>query len=234
MNFLKNLLQRRGKGEDMSDAWLIVGLGNPGPEYEKTRHNIGQMVLDELAKEVGGSFKKHSKASAVVVEGRLGFGGPKVILMKSLGYMNTSGGPVSAVAKFYGIDPDHIIVVHDELDIPFDTIKLKIGGGEGGHNGLRDITKALGTKDYYRVRTGIGRPPGRMDTADFVLKPFSSTEAKDLPFLISNAAALTPVARSREGRPAGNPAALPRRRLLAHDPCRASTEPGQRMIRVEV
>ena len=152
----------------MSDAWLIVGLGNPGPEYEKTRHNIGQMVLDELAKEVGGSFKKHSK-----------------------GYMNTSGGPVSAVAKFYGIDPDHIIVVHDELDIPFDTIKLKIGGGEGGHNGLRDITKALGTKDYYRVRTGIGRPPGRMDTADFVLKPFSSTEAKDLPFLISNAADAT-------------------------------------------
>lgn len=191
MNFLKNLLQRRGKGEDMSDAWLIVGLGNPGPEYEKTRHNIGQMVLDELAKEVGGSFKKHSKASAVVVEGRLGFGGPKVILMKSLGYMNTSGGPVSAVAKFYGIDPEHIIVVHDELDIPFDTIKLKIGGGEGGHNGLRDITKALGTKDYYRVRTGIGRPPGRMDTADFVLKPFSSTEAKDLPFLISNAADAT-------------------------------------------
>lgn len=191
MNFLKNLLQRRGKGEDMSDAWLIVGLGNPGPEYEKTRHNIGQMVLDELAKEVGGSFKKHSKASAVVVEGRLGFGCPKVILMKSLGYMNTSGGPVSAVAKFYGIDPDHIIVVHDELDIPFDTIKLKIGGGEGGHNGLRDITKALGTKDYYRVRTGIGRPPGRMDTADFVLKPFSSTEAKDLPFLISNAADAT-------------------------------------------
>lgn len=111
--------------------------------------------------------------------------------MKSLGYMNTSGGPVSAVAKFYGIDPDHIIVVHDELDIPFDTIKLKIGGGEGGHNGLRDITKALGTKDYYRVRTGIGRPPGRMDTADFVLKPFSSTEAKDLPFLISNAADAT-------------------------------------------
>ena len=175
----------------MSDTWLIVGLGTPGPNYAKTRHNIGQMVLDELAKEVGGSFKKHSKASAVVLEGRLGFGGPKVVLMKSLGYMNTSGGPVSAIAKFYGIDPDHIIVVHDELDIPFDTIKVKIGGGEGGHNGLRDITKALGTKDYYRVRTGIGRPPGRMDTADFVLKPFSGTEAKDLPFLISNAADAT-------------------------------------------
>ena len=160
----------------MSDAWLIVGLGNPGPQYAKTRHNIGQMVLDKIAHEMGSTFKKHSKASAVVVEGRLGIGGPKVVLMKSLGYMNTSGGPVSAVAKFYGID----------LDIPFDTIKLKIGGGEGGHNGLRDITKALGTKDYYRVRTGIGRPPGRMNTADYVLKPFTAAEAKDLPFLIDN------------------------------------------------
>ena len=188
--FTQECIPREGHTQ-MSDTWLIVGLGNPGPSYAKTRHNIGQMVLDELAKEVGGSFKKHSKASAVVVEGRLGFGGPKVVLMKSLGYMNTSGGPVSAIAKFYGIDPDHVIVVHDELDIPFDTIKLKIGGGEGGHNGLRDITKALGTKDYYRVRTGIGRPPGRMDTADFVLKPFSSTEAKSLPFLISNAADAT-------------------------------------------
>ena len=170
----------------MSDAWLIVGLGNPGPQYAKTRHNIGQMVLDKIAREMGSTFKKHSKASAVVVEGRLGIGGPKVVLMKSLGYMNTSGGPVSAVAKFYGIDPDHIIVVHDELDIPFDTIKLKIGGGEGGHNGLRDITKALGTKDYYRVRAGIGRPPGRMNTADYVLKPFTAAEVKDLPFLIDN------------------------------------------------
>ena len=108
--------------------------------------------------------------------------------MKSLGYMNVSGGPVSAVAKFYGIEPDHVVVVHDELDIPFDTIKLKHGGGEGGYNGLRDITKAFGTKEYYRVRAGIGRPPGRMNTADFVLKPFSTAEAKNLPFLISNAA----------------------------------------------
>ena len=172
----------------MSDAWLIVGLGNPGPQYAATRHNIGQMVLDELAREVGGTFKKHPKASAVVATGRLGMGGPKVVLMKSLGYMNVSGGPVSAVAKFYGIEPDHVVVVHDELDIPFDTIKLKRGGGEGGHNGLRDITKAFGTKEYYRVRAGIGRPPGRMNTADFVLKPFSTAEAKNLPFLISNAA----------------------------------------------
>lgn len=172
----------------MADRWLIVGLGNPGPDYATTRHNIGQMVLDELAQEVGGNFKKHSKARAQVLEGRLGLGGPRVVLAKPLTYMNLSGGPVSALANFYGVAPEEIIVVHDELDIPFDSVKLKIGGGEGGHNGLRDITKALGTKDYYRVRTGIGRPPGRMDTADFVLKPFSSTEKKDLPFLISNAA----------------------------------------------
>lgn len=170
----------------MSDAWLIVGLGNPGPEYEKTRHNIGQMVVDELAREVGGGFKKHGRARAQVLEGRLGIGGPKVVLAKPLTYMNTSGGPVSALAQFYDINPDRIIAVHDELDIPFDTIKLKIGGGEGGHNGLRDITKALGTKDYYRVRAGIGRPPGRMNTADYVLKPFTAAEAKDLPFLIDN------------------------------------------------
>lgn len=172
----------------MSDAWLIVGLGNPGPEYEKTRHNIGQMVVDELAREVGGSFKKHGRARAQVLEGRLGMGGPKVVLAKPLTYMNVSGGPVSALAQFYGIDPDRIVAVHDELDIPFDTVKLKIGGGEGGHNGLRDMSKALGTKDYYRVRAGIGRPPGRMQVSDFVLKPFSSVEAKDLPFLVGSAA----------------------------------------------
>lgn len=182
---------RRRKGENMSDAWLIVGLGNPGPEYAATRHNIGQMVLDELANTVGGNFKKHSKARAQVLEGRLGVGGVKVVLAKPLTYMNVSGGPVSALAQFYGIDPEKIIVVHDELDIPFDSIKLKIGGGEGGHNGLRDISKALGTKNYYRVRTGIGRPPGQMQTADFVLKPFTTAEKKDLPFLISNAADAT-------------------------------------------
>lgn len=172
----------------MADRWLIVGLGNPGPDYAATRHNIGQMVLDQLAQEVGGNFKKHSKARAQVLEGRLGLGGPRVVLAKPLTYMNLSGGPVSALANFYGLAPEEIIVVHDELDIPFDSVKLKIGGGEGGHNGLRDISKALGTKDYYRVRTGIGRPPGRMATADFVLKPFSTAEKKDLPFLISNAA----------------------------------------------
>jgi PTH1 family peptidyl-tRNA hydrolase len=145
------------------------------------------MVLDELASRVGGGFKSH-KSRAQVLEGRLGIGGPRIVLAKPLSYMNVSGGPVSALAQFYGIDPAHVIAVHDEIDIPFDTVRLKIGGGEGGHNGLRDISKALGTKDYLRVRVGVGRPPGRMDTADFVLRDFSAPEKKDLPFLIDAAA----------------------------------------------
>ena len=170
-----------------SDTWLVAGLGNPGPGYAHNRHNVGQMVVDELASRMGGKFKTHSSRSQIL-EGRLGIGGPKLILAKPMTYMNLSGGPVGNLAKFFGIDPSHVIAVHDEIDIPFDTVKLKIGGGEGGHNGLRDITKALGTKDYLRVRVGVGRPPGRMDTADFVLKDFSKDEKKDLPFLVDSAA----------------------------------------------
>jgi peptidyl-tRNA hydrolase, PTH1 family len=171
----------------MTDTWLIVGLGNPGAEYAHNRHNVGQMVLDELAARVGGGFKSH-KSRAQVLEGRLGIGGPRVVLAKPLSYMNVSGGPVSALAKFYDIGPGNVIAVHDEIDIPFNTVKLKIGGGEGGHNGLRDISKALATKDYLRVRVGVGRPPGRMDTADFVLRDFATAEKKELPFLIDTAA----------------------------------------------
>ncbi|MGO4121541.1 aminoacyl-tRNA hydrolase [Arthrobacter sp. YAF16] len=171
----------------MTDSWLIVGLGNPGAEYAHNRHNVGQMVLDELAHRVGGGFKSH-KSRAQVLEGRLGIGGPRVVLAKPLSYMNVSGGPVSALAKFYDIEPARVIAVHDEIDIPFNTVKLKIGGGEGGHNGLRDISKALATKDYLRVRVGVGRPPGRMDTADFVLRDFAAPEKKELPFLIDAAA----------------------------------------------
>ncbi len=171
----------------MTDTWLIVGLGNPGPEYSRNRHNVGQMVLDELAGRIGGGFKSH-KSRAQVLEGRLGIGGPRVILAKPLCYMNVSGGPVSALSNFYGIEPDHVIAVHDEIDIPFNSVKLKSGGGEGGHNGLRDISKALGTKDYLRVRVGVGRPPGRMDTADYVLRDFASAEQKELPFLLDDAA----------------------------------------------
>ncbi len=171
----------------MTDTWLIVGLGNPGTEYSHNRHNVGQMVLDELASRMGGSFKAH-KSRAQVVEGRLGIGGPRVVLAKPMSYMNVSGGPVSSLAKFFDIDSDHVIAVHDEIDIPFNTVKLKIGGGEGGHKGLRDISKALATKDYLRVRVGVGRPPGRMDTADYVLRDFGPSERKELPFLLDEAA----------------------------------------------
>ncbi|GAA2177743.1 aminoacyl-tRNA hydrolase [Arthrobacter parietis] len=169
------------------NTWLIAGLGNPGPGYSGNRHNVGQMVLDVLGARLGGKFGT-SKARAVVLEGRLGIGGPKLILAKPLTYMNLTGGPVSQLAKFYGIEPDHVVAVHDEIDIPFNTIKLKIGGGEGGHNGLRDMSKALGTKDYLRIRVGVGRPPGRQEAADYVLRDFSSTEKKDLPILLEEAA----------------------------------------------
>ncbi|MCY0904963.1 aminoacyl-tRNA hydrolase [Arthrobacter sp. H14-L1] len=171
----------------MSNTWLVVGLGNPGPDYSRNRHNIGYLVVEELARRMGASFKKH-KVRALVAEGRLGIGGSKLILAKSMTFMNLSGGPAAGLAKFFDLGPDQIIAVHDEIDIPFNTIKLKIGGGEGGHNGLRDMSSALGSKDYYRVRVGVGRPPGRSDAATHVLKDFSSTEVKDLPFLIDAAA----------------------------------------------
>jgi PTH1 family peptidyl-tRNA hydrolase len=173
--------------DDMADTWLIVGLGNPGPRYELTRHNVGQLVVDELAGRRGESFKAH-KANARVVETWLRPGGPKLILAKPNTFMNVSGGAVTGLAKFYGIDPDHVVVVHDELDIPFDTIKLKIGGGHSGHNGVRDVAKALGTPEFPRVRVGIGRPPGRQDAADWVLDPFGATERKNLPILVGDAA----------------------------------------------
>ncbi|WP_026534901.1 aminoacyl-tRNA hydrolase [Arthrobacter sp. H14] len=171
----------------MSDTWLVVGLGNPGPGYSHNRHNVGHMVVDEIAGRLGGKFKTH-KAHAAVLEGRLEIGGPRVVLAKPLTFMNLSGGPTSALVKFYGISPENVIAVHDEIDIPFNTVKLKRGGGEGGHNGLRDISKALGTKDYLRVRVGVGRPPGRMAAADYVLKDFAPSERGDLPLVIQDGA----------------------------------------------
>lgn len=171
----------------MAETWLIVGLGNPGPRYELTRHNVGQLVVDELAGRRGESFKAH-KANARVVETWLRPGAAKLILAKPNTFMNVSGGPVAGLAKFYGIAPDHVVVVHDELDIAFDTIKLKVGGGHGGHNGVRDVAKALDTAEFPRVRVGIGRPMGRQDPADWVLDPFGATERKNLPILIGDAA----------------------------------------------
>ena len=168
-----------------ADLWLVAGLGNPGPSYAGNRHNAGFMVLDALAARVGGKFKAH-RSRADVIEGRLG--GTRVILAKPRGYMNESGGPVKGLRDFYKVPVERLVVVHDELDIPYGAVRLKQGGGDNGHNGLRSITKSLGDKDYLRVRFGVGRPPGRMDPAAFVLKDFSATERKDLELDVDRAA----------------------------------------------
>ena len=171
----------------MSDApWLIVGLGNPGAEYEFTRHNVGAMCVDLLAARVAGKFSRHKRANADVVEARLG--GQRVVLAKSRGFMNESGGPVKALAEFYKISADQIIAIHDELDLPFAAQRFKLGGGDNGHNGLRSMRSSLGTGDFLRARLGIGRPPGRQDPADFVLRNFASAERKELPTLLERAA----------------------------------------------
>lgn len=171
-----------------SKTYLVIGLGNAGPDYSANRHNVGFMVLDLLAARLGEATFKTHKAGAVVAEGRLGFGGPKVILAKTTGYMNTTGKPVSALLKFYGLTVADLIVIHDELDIPSMDVRLKAGGGHAGHNGLRDIIAATGSNEFTRVRVGIGRPPGQMATADYVLRDFSSTERKDLPVTLERAA----------------------------------------------
>lgn len=163
------------------DRWLIAGLGNPGAEYAGNRHNAGFMVLDELAARASGRFKAH-KSRAEVCETSA------AVLAKPLTYMNLSGGPVRALSDFYKIGPERLIVVHDELDVPYGALRAKLGGGDNGHNGLKSITKVLGTRDYLRVRFGIGRPPGRMDAASFVLRDFATMERKDLPFLVDRAA----------------------------------------------
>ena len=165
--------------------WLIVGLGNPGPTYAGNRHNVGLMVVDALASRAGGRFKAH-RSNAEILEGRLA--GGRVVLAKPRTYMNESGGPVAGLKSFFDTPLDQLIVVHDELDIDFGTLRVKDGGGDNGHNGLRSITKSLGTRDYLRVRIGIGRPPGRMDPAAFVLRDFSATERAALGAEIERAA----------------------------------------------
>ncbi|WP_405894311.1 aminoacyl-tRNA hydrolase [Streptomyces sp. NBC_00104] len=175
---------------DPSAPWLIVGLGNPGPEYAANRHNVGFMVADLLAERIGGRFKRAGKAQAQVVEGRIGPPGPgnrRVILAKPMSYMNVSGGPVTALRDFYKVPVANIVAIHDELDIDYGTLRLKLGGGDNGHNGLKSMTKVMGP-DYHRVRFGIGRPPGRMQVADFVLKDFSAAERKELGYFVDRAA----------------------------------------------
>ncbi|MGW5422359.1 aminoacyl-tRNA hydrolase [Streptomyces sp. NPDC003943] len=176
--------------DDANAPWLIVGLGNPGPEYAGNRHNVGFMVVDLLAERIGGRFKRAQKAQAQAVEGRMGPPGPanrRVVLAKPMSYMNLSGGPVTALRDFYKVPTAHIVAIHDELDIDYGVLRLKIGGGDNGHNGLKSMTKAMGA-DYHRLRFGIGRPPGRMQVADFVLKDFSSTERKELDYFVDRAA----------------------------------------------
>lgn len=182
--------QRRSE-TSMSDAatpaapWLVVGLGNPGPEYAGHRHNVGFMVVEVLAARAGARFKAH-RSGAEVVEGRLA--GHRAILAKPRSFMNLSGGPTKALADFYKVPVAQVLVVHDELDLPFATLRLKLGGGDNGHNGLKSLTRSLGSRDYHRARFGIGRPPGRMDPAAFVLRDFSSTERKELPVLVEQTA----------------------------------------------
>ncbi|GAB2606371.1 aminoacyl-tRNA hydrolase [Pseudactinotalea suaedae] len=177
----------------MADGtYLVVGLGNPGPTYAGNRHNVGQMVLDVLAREIPGGFVTH-KARAQVLDGRLGVlpsgaPGPRVVLAKPSTYMNLSGGPVAALVRFYDVPLERLLVIHDELDLPPATLRLKRGGGEGGHNGLKSVSAALGSKDYLRLRVGIGRPPGRQDPAEFVLRDFAVSEREDLAVTLEEAA----------------------------------------------
>ncbi len=178
-------------------VWLVVGLGNPGPTYAGHRHNVGYLVTDELADRLDGKWRAHKSGRADVVEGRLpgarnwqspGAPGPRVVLARPRTYMNESGGPVKALASFYKVSPDHIVAIHDELDIAFDTMRVKLGGGDNGHNGLKSMRSSLGTGDFFRVRVGIGRPPGRQEVHDFVLSNFSSAERKVVPFVVDTAA----------------------------------------------
>ncbi|HET6625242.1 MAG TPA: aminoacyl-tRNA hydrolase [Nocardioidaceae bacterium] len=174
------------------DVWLVVGLGNPGPSYARNRHNVGYMVADELSSRMGGTFRAHKSGRADVVEGRLGGtggpGGVRVVLARPRCYMNETGGPVATLASFYKVPVERVIAIHDELDLPFDTLRVKLGGGDNGHNGLRSMRKSLDSGEFYRVRVGIGRPPGRQSPADFVLSNYAATELKVLPFQVDRAA----------------------------------------------
>jgi PTH1 family peptidyl-tRNA hydrolase len=173
----------------VAEPILVVGLGNPGPQYATTRHNLGFLVADILSDRIGSGFKVHKKSGADVATGRLG--GRSVVLAKPRCYMNESGRQIGPLAKFYSVPPGDIVVIHDELDLEFGFIRLKFGGGEGGHNGVRSVANALGTKDFQRVRIGIGRPPGRKDPAAFVLENFTAAERAEVPTICEQAADAT-------------------------------------------
>ena len=179
-------------GSTGAEVWLVVGLGNPGPTYAGHRHNIGYLVTDELARRLGSPWRAHKTGRAEVVEGRLGAPGaadaPRIVLARPRSYMNDVGGATKALATFYKVPPERVVAIHDELDIAFGTLRVKLGGGDNGHNGLKSLRSSFGTGDFHRVRAGIGRPPGRQEVADFVLSNYSSAERKELPFQVDTAA----------------------------------------------
>lgn len=186
----------------VADPILVVGLGNPGPNYARNRHNVGFMVAEILADRLGETFRVHKKSGAEVATGRLA--SRAVVLAKPRTYMNESGRQVGPLAKFYSVAPTDVVVIHDELDIDFGRIRLKLGGGEGGHNGLRSVASALGSKDFQRVRIGVGRPPGRKDPAAFVLENFNASERIELPTVCEQAADATELLIARGLEPAQN------------------------------
>ena len=168
--------------------WLVVGLGNPGTEYESTRHNVGAMVVAKIATSAGVKFSSHKSQSQIAeIKRGVGVDVPTLLLARTHSYMNESGGAVAGLSQYFDIPADRVIALHDELDIPFSAIRVKFGGGDNGHNGLKSITQSLGTANYYRIRLGIGRPPGQQDPGDFVLKQFSSTEKKELDLFLARA-----------------------------------------------
>ncbi|MFK5633312.1 aminoacyl-tRNA hydrolase [Ornithinimicrobium sp. LYQ103] len=177
----------------MDAPWLVVGLGNPGPRYAAHRHNVGAMVVEELGRQTSATLKQHRSAQARAAEVRLGtlqggLPGPRAVIAVPMTYMNVSGGPVAGLVSFFKVPPEQVVVVHDELDIDFGSVRLKRGGGEGGHNGLRSVSQSLGTKDYLRVRLGIGRPPGRQDPADYVLSDFPARDRVEVELLVGEGA----------------------------------------------
>jgi PTH1 family peptidyl-tRNA hydrolase len=187
------IFHRRSKEPSMgeAEAWLVVGLGNPGPAYAGHRHNVGYLVVDELVRRQGSPLRAHKSGRAEVLECRFtppGVEGPRVVLVRPRCYMNELGGPVKALASFYGVPPERIVAIHDELDLPFETMRVKLGGGDNGHNGLRSMRSSLGTGDFHRVRVGVGRPPGRQDPADFLLSNYSAAERRILPLEVDRAA----------------------------------------------
>jgi peptidyl-tRNA hydrolase, PTH1 family len=170
-------------------GWAVVGLGNPGPDYAATRHNIGFLVVDELARRAGSAFKRAPKLRSDVAEVRIGpLPGIRAVLAKPRTYMNDSGSAVSNLLRFYSTAPDHLLVVQDEIDLPFEAMRVKFGGGDNGHNGLKSIRASISSGEYYRVRLGIGRPDGRGDVADRVLSNFARHERDVLPAVIERAA----------------------------------------------